>query len=93
MPFVVACPCAYVLVCICIVPYELHDGDTVALGEATVCRVDVISAPDASLSVEEYLTAECDRMVQRVRRKADALTDTVRGEIDSALEEIKNTMA
>ena len=92
MLFVVACPCAYVLVCICIVPYELHDGDTVALGEATVCRVDVISAPDASLSVEEYLTAECDRMVQRVRRKADALTDTVRGEIDSALEEIKNTM-
>jgi len=49
--------------------------------------------PDVTVSVEQYLTNECERMVTQVKRKAETLTKTMRDEIDTALDEIKNTYA
>lgn len=58
-----------------------------------MCRVELVSVPDATTSVEQYLTNECERMVTQVKRKAETLTKTMRDEIDTALDEIKNTYA
>ena len=75
-----------------LVAYPLNDGDTVRLGENSICRVEVLALPDNETSVEQYLTNECERMVTQVKRRAETLTSNLRSEIDTALEDIKNKL-
>jgi pSer/pThr/pTyr-binding forkhead associated (FHA) protein len=53
------------------VPVELHDGDDVLFGEASMVKVHITAAPApgvaAGYSVEQFLTDQCDALVQRLQ--------------------------
>ncbi|KAK9812863.1 hypothetical protein WJX72_004858 [[Myrmecia] bisecta] len=53
----------------------LKDGDVIQFGEESQLRVEITPVPNESVTVEEFLEAECHRLVQRLRGRAEQLAN------------------
>ena len=51
----------------------LRDGDRIKLGLQSELVVQVHEVPDDTMTVEEYLNAECDRLISKVHARTHEL--------------------
>ena len=76
-------------------PVELHDGDDVLFGEASIVKVHITTAPvpgvAASYTVEQFLTDQCDALVQRLQ-VCDADAMSMAGKLTASCAPLKGDM-
>ena len=85
------------------VAVALHDGDDVLFGESSMVKVHISAAaqqPSAAgaatgsgLTVEQFLTEQCDALVQRLQTDMEREMNALRSEADIAIAELQRATA
>lgn len=77
----------------------LHDGDDVLFGESSMVKVHISaaaqqpSAAGSGLTVEQFLTEQCDALVQRLQTDMEREMNALRSEADIAIAELQRATA
>lgn len=58
----------------------LKDGDLAKFGTHTVARIEIVAVVAAEATVEEFVQAECAQLEQRIRARAEQLSNQLKQE-------------
>mmetsp|Transcript_101 Transcript_101/g.786 ORF Transcript_101/g.786 Transcript_101/m.786 type:complete len:161 (+) Transcript_101:297-779(+) len=72
-------------------PHALQDGDKITLGSMSQVVVSIESVQQESISVEDYLVAECDRLVEEIQGHAEIVSSQLMQQYRDSAKELKAT--
>ncbi|KAK9864826.1 hypothetical protein WJX84_006184 [Apatococcus fuscideae] len=73
------------------VTFNLKDGDLIRFGADTVAKAEIVPIPTELVTVEQYLQAECCRLVQQLKGSAELHASQLRKKWSQERSQIVNS--